>query len=202
MTERDPSRYVFWLASRSAGLVAFVLVATSVILGLYMAANLGRRPGYKRTLVKVHEQVALAAMIAIAAHGLLLLGDRWLNPGIVRILIPFTMPYRPVWTGIGVVAGYIAFALGLTFYARRRIGAARWRKTHRLIVVVYVLGAVHALGAGSDGAGIWLRGIVVASALPIAALLIARYRPGGRRARPRPARPLPTAETKVGAGAP
>ena len=199
MVERDPSRYVFWLASRSAGIVAFVLVATSVLIGLYMAANLGRRPGYKRSLVKVHEQVALAAMVAIAAHGLLLLGDRWLNPGIVRILIPFTMPYRPLWTGIGVLAGYLAFALGLTFYARRRIGAARWRKTHRLIVVVYVLGAVHALTAGSDGAGIWLRALVAVTAVPIAVLLVARYRPGARRARVRPKAPRPTVEAEVAA---
>ncbi len=199
MIERDPSRYVFWLASRSAGIVALLLVSASVLIGLYMAANLGRRPGYKRTLVKVHEQVALAAMVAICAHGLLLLGDRWLNPGLLRIVVPFTMPYRPLWTGVGVVAGYLAFALGLTFYARRRIGAARWRKTHRLIVVVYVLGAVHALTAGSDGAGIWLRALVAVTAVPIAGLLIVRYRHGGRpaRTRPRAERPRPTAEAEA-----
>lgn len=194
MTERDPSQYVFWLASRSAGIVAFLLVATSVVLGLYMAANLGRRPGYKRVLVKVHEQVALAALVAMAAHGLLLLGDRWLNPGLSGIAIPFTMSYRPVWTGIGMVGGYLAFALGLTFYARRRIGAARWRKTHRLIALVYVMGAVHALGAGSDGGGIWLRSVVALTALPIAVLLVARYRPRHRPARAparRPPEPSP-----------
>lgn len=194
MTERDPSQYVFWLASRSAGIVAFLLVATSVVLGLYMAANLGRRPGYKRVLVKVHEQVALAALVAMAAHGLLLLGDRWLNPGLSGIAIPFTMSYRPVWTGIGMVGGYLAFALGLTFYARRRIGAARWRKTHRLIALVYVMGAVHALGAGSDGGGIWLRSVVALTALPITVLLVARYRPRHRPARAparRPPEPSP-----------
>lgn len=187
MTERDPSRYVFWLAARSAGIVAFVLVATSVVLGLYMAANLGRRPGYKRVLVKAHEQVALAALVAIAAHGLLLLGDKWLRPGIGGIAIPFTMPYRPIWTGIGMVAGYLAFALGLTFYARRRIGAARWRKTHRLMPLVYAMGAAHALGAGSDGGGVWLQTLVAVTALPIAGLLAMRHRPR-RPARARPAR--------------
>lgn len=195
MTERDPSLYVFWLASRSAGIVAFLLVATSVVIGLYMAANLGRRPGYKRVLVKVHEQVALAALVAMVAHGLLLLGDKWLNPGLSGLAIPFTMSYRPVWTGIGIVGGYLAFALGLTFYARRRIGAARWRKTHRLIALVYVMGAVHALGAGSDGGGIWLRSVVALTALPIAVLLVARYRPRRRPARapaPAPRRREPT----------
>ena len=190
MTERDPSLYLFWLASRAAGIVALLLVSASVMIGLYMAANLGRRPGYKRNLVKVHEHVALAALIAIAAHGLLLLGDRWLSPGLTGISIPFTMSYRPLWTGIGIIGGYMAFALGLTFYARRRLGPARWRKAHRLIAFVYVLAVAHALGAGTDGGGIWLRETVAITALPIAGLLLARYRPR-RRAAAAPRRPGP-----------
>ena len=181
VTERDPSRYAFWLASRSAGIVAFLLVATSVLLGLYLAARLSRRPGAKRTLVKVHEQVAIAALVAITAHGLLLLGDTWLSPGLGGLAIPFTMAYRPLFTGLGQVAGLLAFALGLSFYARKRIGARRWRSAHRLMPVVYVLGAVHALGAGSDGAGLWLQGIVVLTALPMAGLLVARWRPAPPR---------------------
>ena len=181
MTERDPSLYVFWLASRSAGLVAFLLVAASVLLGLYLAANLGHRRVSKRVLVKVHEQIALAALVAITAHGLLLLGDAWLSPGLAGLAIPFTMSYRPIFTGIGQVAGLLAFALGLSFYARRRIGPKRWRKTHRLMPVVYVLAAVHALGAGSDGGGIWLQGLVVITAVPMAGLLVARYRPPSQR---------------------
>jgi hypothetical protein len=52
-----------------------------------------------------------------------------------------------------------------------------------------VPGAVHALGAGSDGAGPWLRGIVAASALSILVLLVLRYRPGTSRARAPRARP-------------
>jgi len=192
VTERDPSLYVFWLASRSAGLVAFLLVAASVLLGLYLAANLGHRRVSKRVLVKVHEQIALAALVAITAHGLLLLGDAWLSPGLAGLAIPFTMSYRPIFTGIGQVAGLLAFALGLSFYARRRIGPKRWRKTHRLMPVVYVLGAVHALGAGSDGAGIWLRGLVIVTALPMAGLLVARYRPRPQRPARSP-RPVPAA---------
>jgi sulfoxide reductase heme-binding subunit YedZ len=189
VTERDPSQYVFWLASRAAGITALVLVSVAVILGLYMAGNLGTRPGYKRVLAKLHEQIAVAALIAIPLHGFLLLGDHWLRPGVTGVLVPFTMDYRPLWTGLGIVGAYLAALLGLTFYFRRRIGAARWRRAHRLIAVVYVLGAVHALGAGTDGAGIWLRGIVVASAVPIVVLLVLRYRPRPQRRaalRPRP----------------
>ena len=167
MTEPDPSRYSFWLASRSAGVVAFILIATAVILGLYMAGGVSKRPGAKRTLVKVHEQVALAALAAIAAHGLLLLGDKWLHPGVTGIAIPFTMSYRPVWTGMGITAGYLAAILGPSFYLRRRIGARRWRQVHRATVIVYALAIMHSLGSGTDGASLWFQALVVASAIPI-----------------------------------
>jgi sulfoxide reductase heme-binding subunit YedZ len=184
--ERDPSQYSWWLASRAAGIVAFVLIACSVILGLYMASGLAGRPGLKRTLVKVHEQLALTALAAIAAHGLLLLGDKWLKPGITGIAIPFTMPYRPAFTGLGIVAGYLAAVLGPTYYMRRRIGTRRWRFVHRATVIVYALGLVHALGGGTDGATVWFRTLALFTAMPIVVLLVARYA-GPRR---RPAAPV------------
>ena len=187
VTEPDPGNYTWWLASRSAGVVAFLLIAAAVILGLFMAANVSRRPGSKRTLVKFHEQIALAALAAIAAHGLLLLGDKWLHPGITGIAVPFTSGYRPTWTGLGIVAGYLAFVLGPTFYLRRRIGARRWRQIHRTTVVVYVLAVLHSLGAGTDGASLWLQGLAVLTAIPIIVLLVMRYalgrRPAGRPVR-------------------
>ncbi len=189
MTEPDPSQYSFWLASRSAGVVAFILIATAVILGLYMAGGVSKRPGAKRTLVKVHEQVALAALAAIAAHGLLLLGDKWLHPGVTGIAIPFTMSYRPVWTGMGITAGYLAAILGPSFYLRRRIGARRWRQVHRATVIVYALAIMHSLGSGTDGASLWFQALVVASAIPIVTLLVIRYGFAGRRRSKVKARP-------------
>ena len=134
MTEPDPANYPFWLAARSAGIVAFLLIAASVMLGLFLASNLSRRPGrpgLKRDLVTVHQQMTLTALALIAVHGLCLLGDKWLKPGVVGIAVPFTISYRPLWVGMGIIGGYLAATLGLTYYARRRIGARRWRQMHR-----------------------------------------------------------------------
>ena len=39
VTEPDPANYPWWLASRSAGIVAFVLIASAVILGLVLASR-------------------------------------------------------------------------------------------------------------------------------------------------------------------
>jgi methionine sulfoxide reductase heme-binding subunit len=186
VVERDPSAYWMWLASRSAAIVAFVLIACSVTLGLFMANGLTRRPGLKRSLVKVHEQIALAALVAIVLHGVLLLGDKWLKPGFTGIAIPFSMSYRPLWTGLGIIGGYIAVIVGPTYFIRRRIGGRRWRQIHRTAAIVYVLGLIHALQSGTDGATLWFRTIAAVSAAPIVVLLALRYLRSAPKQAPRP----------------
>jgi sulfoxide reductase heme-binding subunit YedZ len=96
------------------------------------------------------------------------------------------MAYRPVATGIGTIAGYLAALLGLSFYARRTIGARLWRRAHRLTIVVWLMAAIHALTAGTDASTPWMRAILVASAVPIGALFVARVVGGRRRPSPRP----------------
>ena len=179
MTEAAPAHYVWWLAGRSAGIVALLLVAASVILGLAMAARVipARRRG---EAVRVHQHLALLSLGAIAAHGALLAADPWLKAGSRGILVPFAIGYRPVWTGLGILGGYLAAILGLSFYVRRRIGARLWRRMHRFTVVVYVLGLMHALGAGTDASIPLVRYLMLASTLPVlflSALRVQRSRP-------------------------
>jgi sulfoxide reductase heme-binding subunit YedZ len=176
VTEPDPANYPWWLASRAAGIVALVLITTAVLLGLFMSSNVMRRPGLKRTLLKVHEQIALTALVAIGAHGVLLLGDAWLRPGVSGIAIPFTIAYRPLWVGLGILGGYLALVLGPSYYLRRRIGAKRWRLVHRATVVVFALAIAHSLGSGTDGASLWFRTYAAASVTAVAVLLAIRYR--------------------------
>jgi methionine sulfoxide reductase heme-binding subunit len=184
MSGPNPYDYIWWLASRASGVVALGLVTASVGIGLLMASNLLRRPGSKRVLVKLHEHLALTGLVAIAVHGITLLGDSWLKPGISGVTVPFVMSYRPLFTGLGIVAGYLAALLGLSFYARRRIGTRLWRKLHRATSAVYVLGVVHALGAGTDASAAWLRAFLLVTGIPILFLLVARFLP---RPAPRPA---------------
>ncbi len=154
-----------------------------------MSTKLLRRPGVGRTLMCLHEHVALVGLAAIVVHGLALLGDPWLRPGIGGLAIPFAMSYRPMFTGLGIVAGYLAALLGLSFYARRRIGVKLWRKLHRATLLVWALGIVHTLGAGSDAATPWLRAFVLAPAIPIVYLTVLRFLPAPRGRPGRPQRP-------------
>jgi len=166
----DPLDYPFWLASRSAGVVAYLLLSASVLLSLAMATGLA--PVRARANLRVlHERIGLLALAAIAAHGLLLLGDGWLNASLLDLLVPFTLDYRPLWTGLGVLAAYGAAGLALTHYVRRRVGAKRWRNAHRLIPVAWGLAAIHVIGAGTDAVSWWLR-IILAATIAAGVVLI------------------------------
>src|SRR5689334_11035858 len=100
----QPLNYVWWLAGRASGVVALVLISLSVVMGLAMAAKVLKRPRLKRAVARLHEHVALTALGAIAVHGLTLLQDPWLKPGWRGITLPFAIGYRPVFTGLGIIA--------------------------------------------------------------------------------------------------
>jgi sulfoxide reductase heme-binding subunit YedZ len=191
----DPGQHLFWIASRALGVVALIMVSVSVGFGLVMASRSAKGPGAMGRVKQLHEATALVALLAIAGHGLALLGDSYLRPGLTGIAIPFSMAHRPAWTGLGVIAGWLAGILGLTFYVRRWIGPRLWRQLHRWTLAVYALAVVHTLGAGTDASSFWLLVIVIATAAPIAVLAAVRLSPtdgGPPSGRPRRRIPLPS----------
>ena len=128
--------HLFWLTSRAAGIVAMLLASCSVSLGLLMAARLVK---FKTAdLRTAHEALSLGTMVAIVVHAGALLGDSYLNPGLLDVTVPFVGSYEPLWTSLGIVCGWSLLALGLSYYARARIGVARWRKLHRLTALVWL----------------------------------------------------------------
>ena len=76
-----------------------------------------RKGANKRDLRAIHEALSLTTLAMVALHGVSLLGDAFLNPGLAGIAIPFAGAYRPIWTGLGIVAGYGLAVLGLTYYS-------------------------------------------------------------------------------------
>jgi sulfoxide reductase heme-binding subunit YedZ len=174
MRSPQPIHYLWWLVSRASGVVALALVSLSVLLGLTMAAKLPRRPAFKRGAMRLHEHVAVLSLVAIALHGVALLGDGWLRPGLSGIAVPFAMRYRPQLTGVGIIAGYLAMLVGPSFYVRRKIGVKRWRSLHRATVVVWALSVVHTIGAGSDGPNPWLRAVALLPGPLIVYVLVVR----------------------------
>ena len=164
--------HLFWLASRAAGSAALVLASLSVCVGLSMGGRLVK----KRTseLRVLHEALSLATLAALLVHGLSLLGDSYLGPSILDISIPFVSSYKTFWTASGIIAFWALAALGLGYYARARIGVARWRALHRFTALAWLLGIAHALGEGSDAGQLWFLAMTAVVVMPALALLLVR----------------------------
>ncbi|MGA2008906.1 MAG: ferric reductase-like transmembrane domain-containing protein [Solirubrobacteraceae bacterium] len=165
--------HLFWITSRAAGIAALVLASLAVSLGLLMSTKLLRKRG--PDLLATHEALSLATIVAIVVHGVALLGDQYLHPSIADIAIPFVSGYKTFWTSTGIIAGWGLALLGLSYYARRRIGAARWRKLHRFTALLWVAGLAHALGEGTDAGQIWFLAMIAIVAVPAVLLLLTRY---------------------------
>jgi sulfoxide reductase heme-binding subunit YedZ len=166
--------HVFWIASRAAGTVALLTASGSVGLGLAMGGRLVRRSG--PDLRAAHEALSLATMAAIVVHAAALLGDSFLKLGVVDLTIPFASGYAEPWTAIGIVSGWATFALGLSYYARARIGVARWRALHRFTALAWLAGIAHALGEGTDAGSAWFLVVAGALVVPALGLLALRHR--------------------------
>ena len=183
--------HVFWITSRAAGLVALILASGSVGLGVSMSGRLvkGRGPDLR----VLHEALSIAAMAAIALHAVALLGDSYFHPSIADLTIPFVRDYKQPYMALGIIAGWGLVALGLSFYARTRIGIARWLVLHRFTALAWILGVVHALGEGTDSGQAWFLAITAIAVIPPLALVCARLvrprRKAGAAGAARPARP-------------
>ena len=165
----DPTPHLFWITSRAAGFVALL-------------------KGRTLDLRATHEVLSLTTIVAIVIHAGALLGDRFLHPSLADIAIPFVSSYKSVWMTLGIVSGWALIALGLSYYARRSIGAVRWRKLHRFTALAWLGGLVHSLGMGTDAGQLWFLAMIAIVAIPALALLVTRVLQPGRVPSDKPGR--------------
>ena len=185
----DAGPHLFWITSRAAGTAALVLASLAVCLGLLMSTRVLKRFGGPDLRV-AHEALSLATLVAIAVHGLALLGDQFLNPSLADISLPFVSGYKTGWTTLGIVSGWTLAVLGLSYYARARIGQDRWRSLHRFTALAWLMGLGHSLGEGTDAGQTWF--LVMIGIVAVPALVLLLWRMSGLGQRRSPARTQPS----------
>ena len=151
-----------------------------------MSGRLLRRPGLPAKLKRYHEASTLVTLGLIAAHGGVLLLDGYLRPSLAGVTLPFALGYRPFWTGLGVIGGWLALILAGSFYVRRWIGVKTWRWLHRWTLAVYVLALAHVIGAGTDGRSPWMLALLAVLVAPNVFALAYRMLPAAPRPRSNP----------------
>ncbi len=148
----DPT---FWILARASGLVAYALLTTSVLAGLVLKARPFGTALKPATVTDLHRFLALLGLGAVSLHGLALLLDRAVPLAVADLFVPGIAPYRPLWTGLGVLAAELTVVVYASFGLRKRIGARNWRRLHWAAYAIFALATVHGLAAGSDSGATW-----------------------------------------------
>lgn len=177
----DPT---LWLLARSSGITAYALATASMVAGLVLK---GRPVQSFRaaSVTDLHRMLSLLTLGALVLHGTALLLDRAVEITVADLLVPGTAPYRPVATGLGVLAAWLMLALVASFPLRKRLGTKRWRAFHWSSYAVFALSTGHGVLAGTDTARPWAAALY---AVAVGAVLAAAAAFRFTAPRPQPAR--------------
>lgn len=169
-----------WYAVRAGGIVAYVLLSTSVSLGLTLSWKKQLRRWPRFALEDVHRFCGLLVGLFVAIHVVTIAIDSFLPFSLTQIVVPFTSVYRPLWVALGIVAAELLVALAITNHYRKRLPYRFWRSAHYLNFAVWLAATAHGIGSGTDRSAPWLvfiYAVAVATVVALTAMRVAHRRP-------------------------
>jgi DMSO/TMAO reductase YedYZ heme-binding membrane subunit len=163
-----------WYLARSAGIVAYLLLSSSVLLGVLIAGR-ARFTWPKFAVEEVHRFLAILTGVFIVLHGGSLLLDRVVPISLAQELVPFTSPYRPFAVGLGICAMELMVAVGVTNALRRRMPYRMWRTLHYLTLPAWLLASLHGVLAGTDAGDPWFAALAAGTFAAVVMAAFARF---------------------------
>ena len=185
---------------RASGIVAWVLLLFSVVLGLLRSGHSARpqksyepstRSARRRTggmtrwrpflvhpyaVAELHDYTALLGLLAALVHPALLLLDAFMPFTVRQLLVPGAAPYRPLPVALGTVALYVWVVVYLTSLARRHLSQPLWHGLHLLAYPLFLLATIHGITSGTDSGATWLQALYAVGFLSTAILTVRRLR--------------------------
>jgi predicted ferric reductase len=141
---------MWWYITRSAGIIAYLLLWFSTAWGLAVSNKILDPILHRTFTFDFHQFISLLAIGFLILHISVLTLDHYLPFTWAQVLIPFIAPYRALWVGIGVISFYLIILVTVTFYLRRRIGMRTFRAIHVVSLIGYLGATLHGLYAGTD----------------------------------------------------
>ena len=149
------SVHIWWYISRASGLMAYLLVWLSTIWGFAISSKIFDSFLKREFTYDFHEYLSLLSLGFVLVHVVVLLLDRVEPLSLLEVLVPFVANYRPLWTGIGIIAFYLSLLVTVTFYIRKRISMKAFRLIHYLSIVAFLGALFHGLYSGTDSSLDW-----------------------------------------------
>ncbi len=182
----------FWYLSRSAGLIAYLMLWGAMVWGLLLSSKIDQGRLRPPALLDAHQFLSHVALGFAFFHGLVLMGDRYLSFPMQAVLLPFASRYETLWVAAGQLALWLSLLLSVSFLVRKRIGQHVWRSLHYSSFLIYGLTLLHALFVGSDSGQLGVQVLYLSTAGVV--LFLTFYRLiTGRKQTPAAARPASAA---------
>ncbi len=144
-----------WYATRLLGLLAYLVLAGSVIYGLLLSTGILDAFAHRTVSFTLHQDLSAIGLGLALVHAAMLTLDHSVPFTIAELLLPFTGPYRPLWVGLGQLSLVLTIVVIASFSLRKRIGQKRWRTLHYVTFLAFLGATAHGLMAGTDTGAPW-----------------------------------------------
>jgi len=186
-----------WMAARATGLVALILIALLVVLGIMLSHPEQTQWKLAKRIYPWHESLWVFVFAFLIVHIVSLVIDPYAGVGIGGALVPGMSQYRSAPVAIGVIALYALLITAMTARYTRLLPTGWWLKLHRLSGLVLAMAWAHGVLAGSDTKAVapvyWGIVLAVVAAGAHRYWIVRRARAAQRQVHPallNPARPL------------
>lgn len=162
-----------WSVIKASGFTSYALTAIACAFGAF---SYGKTvPARVRGLMlPAHQFAGWLGLMFGAFHGAVLTIDKYEPFSLAEWLVPFTAEYRPIASGLGTVAFYLAAAVLISSDLMNKLGKKVWRKVHLLSYPMFIASLVHGLIIGSDSEQAWAVGTYAGGAALFAAAVLLR----------------------------
>jgi len=141
---------IWWYASRSSGIVLWLVLAATIVWGFSVSSRLVRRRGLPAWMLSLHRHLGTLAIVFTAVHLLALWADSFVQFGWRELFVPMASGWRPGAVAWGVVAFWLLVVVQVTSWLMKRLPRKLWHAIHLLSVPLFVTGTAHGILAGAD----------------------------------------------------
>ena len=171
----DP--HVWWYISRISAMIAWGLMAFSLVWGVLLASRVFRGLDNPAWLKDLHKYVSTLTVLMAVIHTSSLTLDPYVHFTALDLLIPGqatydgATPLNELSLAIGVVTFWVLTVVYLTSLVMDKLPRALWKAIHYSAYVVFFAVGIHAAFSGTD-VGTWWYAAVSISVITLGMLAI------------------------------
>lgn len=168
---------ITWIAIRSTGITAWVLLTAVVLFGLLLKTRLLNQAAPPQGLLLLHRYLGTLAIAFVVVHMSLLLVDPVVTFTLPEVLIPTLAPWKPTEVALGIAAFWLAIPVIVVGALRAKLGKrgnVLFKRAHLAAYFAWPLATLHYLLVGTDALVWWSLVLILSGSGIVVFMLLTR----------------------------